>query len=457
MTSASATSVDVDVAVVGAGFAGLQAARDLEKQGFRVQVLEARDRVGGRSMAGTLNGRTIDVGGQWVGTGHEHLTALVAEAGTTLVPQYATGRKVMQIAGRTRTYAGLIPPVSPRALVEMQCALWRLRSLQKQVDPAAPWTAEHAAALDAETVASWQKRWLRSRGAQAIFDIGVRAVFCARPGQLSMLAFLNYLASNGSFDQLISAEGGAQAAVVQGGMHQLSVYLSTQLATPVMTACPVHAIDQDGDGVRVTHAHGQLRARRVIVAMAPSMARKIRMQPEPTARQRLGDRMPMGSVIKCLVAYERPFWRDKGLCGEFVSDTAPFSPVFDTSPADASCGMLVGFFDGPEALRWSGNPEGRRQAVIKALVDAFGPEATHPVDYVDHDWIADPWSEGCYVGLPVPGALSELGPMLTAPQGFVHWAGTESAPQWTGYIEGALLSGERAASDVAKALRGPSS
>lgn len=71
---------------------------------------------------------------------------------------------------------------------------------------------------------------------------------------------------------------------------------------------------------------------------------------------------------------------------------------------------------------------------------------------MDHDWIADPWSEGCYVGLPVPGALSELGPMLTGPHGSVHWAGTESAPQWTGYIEGALLSGALAARDVAACI-----
>lgn len=446
-------AASVDVAIIGAGFAGLTAARELERRGLSVQMLEARDRVGGRSRPGQLNGVTIDTGGQWVGMGHARLERLVREAGATLVPQYGKGRKVLQIAGVARTYTGLIPPVSPRALIEMQLALVALRRLQKKVDPARPWDSP-LAHLDNETLASWQKKWLRSRGAKAILDIGVRAVFCARPGQLSMLHFLTYLAANESFDYLVSAEGGAQAATVQGGMHQLTTHLARQLKTPVLLEAPVRRIEQGAAGVTVTHARGTLQARRVIVAMAPSMARKIAGDPVHTARDKLGERMPMGSVIKCLVAYDKPFWREKGLSGEFVSDTAPFSPVFDHSPADGSCGILVGFFDGPDAMRWSGNPDGRRRAVIESLVAAFGPEAATPADYIDHDWIADPWSEGCYVGLPAPGALTELGRSLRAPHGRVHWAGTETAAAWIGYIEGALLSGEAAAEEVALALQG---
>jgi monoamine oxidase len=443
----------IDVAIVGAGFAGLSAARELEKRGRRVQVLEARDRVGGRSRPGSLNGVTVDTGGQWVGVGHDRLERLVREAGATLVPQYGKGRKVLQIGAVTKTYTGLIPPVSPRALVEMQLALWALRHLQRKVDPARPWESV-VAHLDAETLSTWERRWLRSPGARAIFDIGVRAVFCARPGQLSMLHFLSYLAANRNFDYLVSAEGGAQAATVAGGMHRLTTWMAAQLATPVLLEAPVQRLVQSGSGITLTHARGELRARRAILAMAPSLARRIEGEPAHLARDKLGERMPMGSVIKCLVAYERPFWREKGLSGEFVSDCAPFSPVFDHSPADGSCGILVGFFDGPDAVRWSGNPDGRRRAVIESLVAAFGPEAAHPVDYVDHDWIADPWSEGCYVGLPAPGALTELGHALRAPHGRVHWAGTETATAWIGYIEGALLSGEAAAQEVALALQG---
>lgn len=441
-----------DVVVVGAGFAGLSAARALQAAGYRVEVLEARERVGGRSRPGQIAGRVVDTGGQWVGVGHTRLMELAQEAKLALRPQYAQGRKLLQLGGKLRTYRGRIPAASPRALIELQLAIWRLNALQKQVAPEAPWESR-LRSLDLQRVADWERRWLRSKDARALFDIALRAVFCARSDQLSMLHFLAFLNANGSFDQLIATEGGAQAFVVEGGMHQLAVYLAEQLRRPVRLEAPVRAIEQSEAGVVVRHAKGELRAKRVIVAMAPSMARTIRGEPASVERDALGARMPMGSVIKCLVAYARPFWRARGLSGEFVSDSAPFSPVFDASPADASLGILVGFIDGPEAVRWSGQPEARRRAVLDSLVAAFGPEAAHPLDYTDYDWIADPWSAGCYLGLPEPGALTELGPALRRPHGRVHWAGTETAEAWIGYIEGALRSGERAAREVVEALR----
>jgi monoamine oxidase len=441
----------VDVVVIGAGFAGLTAARELEAQGLRVQVIEARERVGGRSRPGKLNGRTIDTGGQWVGAGHERLTRLVHEAGAELVPQYGLGKKLVQIDGKTRGYSGLIPPVSPRALVEMQFALWRLASMQKKIDPTAPWQSK-LAHLDTQTVADWQRRWLRSSGAQALFDIGVRAIFCAKPGQLSMLHFLTYLKANRSFDYLASTEGGGQAATVKGGMHQLSVYLAKNLRQKILYNAPVLNLRQSAQGVVVTHAKGSVKAKRAVLAVAPSLARKISGDTMTTERARLGERMPMGSVIKCLIAYKRPFWREQGFTGEFVSNTAGFSPIFDASPADGSCGILVGFFDGPTAVRYSSDAAGRRREVIRSVVAAFGAEGKNPVDYVDHDWITDPYSEGCYVGLPAPGALTELGSSLSSAHGRVHYAGTETASEWIGYIEGAIESGERVAIEVWAAL-----
>jgi monoamine oxidase len=324
--------------------------------------------------------------------------------------------------------------------------------LQRHVDAGVRPSAR-ARALDLQSVAEWQRGRLRSVEARELFDIVVRAVFCASPEQLSLLHFLTVLRANGSFYELIDVEGGAQERVVQGGMHQLAVYLARQLQQPVLLDAPVLSIEQSPRDVAVRHAKGELHARRVVVAMAPPMARKIRMTPTCDARDRLGERMPMGSVIKCLAAYERPFWRSRGLSGEFVSDKAPLSPTFDASPADGSCGILVGFVSGPDAVRLSGNPDARRGEVVASLVTAFGPEAAHPVDYIDHDWIADPWSEGCYLGLPTPGTLTELGPALREAHGRVHWAGTETSEIWTGYIEGALCSGERVAREVMHAAR----
>ncbi|HEY1075693.1 MAG TPA: FAD-dependent oxidoreductase [Fontimonas sp.] len=442
-----------DVAVVGAGFAGLRAASLLRAAGRSVRLIEARDRVGGRSMPGVLNGRTLDLGGQWVGVRHDRLRALAAEAGAALLPQYVQGDKLLQTDDRIRRYSGLIPPVSPTTLVEMQLALSRLRSLQERVSLEAPWDSRDAEALDRMSVDAWQSRWLHSKGARALMDIAVRAVFCATPRQLSMLGFLHYLRANENFDAALSTDAGAQALTVDGGMHSLSRHLAASLGDVLQLNRPLQRIEQGTDDAQLHFADGTLRARRVIVAMSPQAAGRIACSPWMPAREQLAQRMPMGSVIKCLIAYRTPFWRAQGLTGEFVSTHAAFSPVFDVSPADGSHGALIGFFDGPDAVRWSAaTPEARKAEVIATLVRAYGADAAHYIDYVDYDWIADPYSRGCYTGLWTPGTMTEVGRALRAPVGRIHWAGTETAEAWCGYIEGALLSGERAAKEVGAAL-----
>jgi len=455
MFDSDSTVPSFDAVVIGAGFAGLRAAVDLQRAGLHTALLEARDRVGGRSRPGMLAGRVVDTGGQWVGHGHAQLTRLAADAGVPLLSQERPGAKLLQIGDRLHRYSGLIPPASPVALIEMQILLWRLRLMQRQVPPDAPWTATRAAQLDALTVADWQRRWLRSDRSRMLFDAAVRAVLCTEASNLSMLGFLHYLGSSGSFDALLAVRDGAQAQTVGGGMHALATHLAQQLMPGTLKlSTAVLAIEQRSNDVRIRLDGDRcLQARRVIVAMAPRMAGDIAMAPACAERSALAHGMPMGSVIKCVIAYARPFWRDAGLNGEFVGDRALLSPVFDASPADGSHGALVGFIDGANARHWSkATPEARRAAVLASLVGAFGPQAAAPIDYLDHDWITDPWSRGCYVGVPTPGILSRHGPALAAPSGRIHWAGTETAGRWCGYIEGALLSGARAASEVRTAL-----
>ena len=123
--------------------------------------------------------------------------------------------------------------------------------------------------------------------------------------------------------------------------------------------------------------------------------------------------------------------------------------MFDASPPTGEFGALVGFIDGAPARRWSAAAaDQRRAAVLGSLVRYFGDAARHPIGYVEHDWITDPWSRGCYVGLLTPGVLTELGPALRSPCDGIHWAGTETATEFCGYIEGALRAGQRAANEV---------
>jgi monoamine oxidase len=162
----------------------------------------------------------------------------------------------------------------------------------------------------------------------------------------------------------------------------------------------------------------------------------------------------MGSVVKCVAAYPRAFWRERGYSGEVVSDAGPVALCYDDSSASGDHPALVGFVLAQGARAWAGDPgEGRKRAVLDCFVRFFGPEAASPVDYVDLDWAHEPWSGGCYVGLMPPGLLSAAGEGLRAPAGRVHWAGTETATEHCGYLDGAIEAGERAANEVAERWR----
>ena len=196
-------------------------------------------------------------------------------------------------------------------------------------------------------------------------------------------------------------------------------------------------------------------AERVIVAMSPRDASGIEWSPPlPTKRQRLMRDMPMGSAIKIISIYANPFWRKQGLSGEMVTDTGPLRMTFDVTPPAsdgkaAKTGALVGFILGNEAREWSDRPAAERQvAVLKQLSQYFGDQALAPVDYIEKDWCADEWTSGCYVGLMPAGMMSQFGSELRAPCGRIHWAGTETATEWSGYFDGAIQAGERAAAEV---------
>lgn len=448
--------INVDVVVVGAGFAGLNAAARIVAAGRSVCVVEARDRVGGRTKPGTLAGHVVDLGGQWVGPDHRRLIALAARHHIPLEPQFEAGGKLIDYRGRVRRYEGLIPALPILALLETDRAMKRIERMAAAITVSAPWAAAGADALDRITVASWLDRNLRTRGAKAMMDIAVRAVFSAEPSEISMLFLLTYLRASGGLEPLISVRGGAQQDRVKGGLHQLSERLADEVGRGrLRLSSPVSNIEQDGEGVTVQVAGGEaLRCRRAILAVPLALLARIGARPAwPALKSGLAQRSPMGSVIKCHVAYATPFWRARGLSGEAVSDAALFSPVFDGTPEGAGHGVLTGFLEGDAARAFTGKSvEERRRAVVASLTRLFGPEAGQPIDYADNDWLEEEWSGGCYAGLMAPATLTSYGPALRPPAGRVHFAGTETALEATGYVEGALESGERAATEALAAL-----
>lgn len=444
------------VIVVGGGLAGLTAARELAKAGVGIVVLEARHRVGGRTYTVTTSdGTPLDLGGQWIGPTQRRLAALAQELGLTTFKTYDTGKNVQLRRGVRSEYAGAIPTGDRVLAADAMEALLTLTTMSSQVPLEAPWTAPDAAEWDAQTMETWMRANIPSEDARHLVTLAVEAVFSAEPGELSLLHVLFYIHSAGGLMDLIGVTGGAQEGRFHAGAQAISDRMAAALGERVILDAPAHTISQDKGGVRVESDAGVWAARRVIVAIPPALAGRIRYRPAlPGHRDQLTQRVPMGNTFKVHAIYDRPFWREAGLTGQATSDAGALRLTFDNSPESGTPGILMGFVEGGD--RWKGwalkSPEERRAAVIADLVRLFGEQAGNPMEYVEHSWAEEEYSRGCYVGNFPPGVLTTYGEALRAPIGRIHWAGTETATVWNGYMDGAVQSGERAAAEALAAL-----
>lgn len=445
----------VDVVVVGAGLAGLNAARKLQARGLRVTVLEARDRVGGRTWTVQLEGSPFDAGGQWTGPGHRRMMALVDELGLRTESTFHTGRKVLELEGQASTYSGTIPRISIWKLLRMQMAVWRIEWVCRKVPLDAPWDAAAAAEWDGISVRDFLDRHVHDPEVIALTNAAVRVIFGADVDDLSLLHFLHYLHSGGGLQKLIETHGGNQDRSVVGGAQGLSEGMARGLSD-LRLSSPVRGVTQDPEGVTVHTADGDLRARRLVMAIPLPLVGGIPFDPPlPAERLALQEKARMGHTVKIQVLYRQAFWRDGGFTGEAVCTQGPIDVVFDGGVAQGHPALLV-FVTGRPARGWSDqDPQRRRQVILEALQRWFGPQAADPVLFHETDWSGQPYSGGAPVVLFGQGALSVHGRALRAPVGRIHWAGTETALECTGFMEGALESGERVADEVAAALAQP--
>ena len=444
-----------DVVVVGAGLAGLAAARRLTAQGIDCVVLETRDRVGGRTLNHPIGDeKVVEVGGQWVGPTQTRVLELMRELGLESFPTYSQGEHVIESEGELTRYTGTIPKLSKHVLADFGQAQWKLDRMAKKVPAEAPWTAPKAKEWDSQTLWSWMRRNVYTRGGREGLSLGVEAVWAAQPEDLSLLHVLFYIASAGGLDALWDTEGGAQDARVVGGSQLISIRMAEELGDRVVLGAPVRRIAYEGDRVTVQSDDLEVDARRVIVAMPPTLTCRIAYEPPmPALRDQLTQRIPQGAVIKCMAIYDRPFWRERGLTGQATSIDGPVKLTFDNSPPDGAPGVLLGFLEGNQARELGAWDSGRRRAaVIDCFARLFGPEAATPVDYVDKSWADEEWTRGCYGCYMPPGAWTAYGPQLREPVGPIHWAGAETATVWSGYMDGAVRSGDSAAEAVSASL-----
>ncbi|KNC55749.1 amine oxidase B [Thecamonas trahens ATCC 50062] len=415
-----------------------------------------------------LLGAKFDSGAAYIGPRHVHarLWELVDEFGleTWAVPVDGLNVLVRSAAdGGILTYSGTIPGLSWLALLDLNHALRWLTENCVKVPLDMPHRAPRAAEWDAVTVQAWMDRTMWSASAKALLASAVRAVLFVEPAQISLLFWLAYCHHGQGPIMLAETRGGAQESKITAGMTAVATSIAEAIGPHAFhLGDPVLSIAQDDDGGSVVCASGTVvNARAVVVAMGPSLAGRLSYDPPlPPRKTLITQSMPMGAIIKCVMWYPTPFWRLRGFSGMVVNSdvsAGPISVAFDDSLPGTDAAALVGFISASAAIEWGQmSRKQRAQAVAAQYAFIFGREAgtPSPIAYAEHDWLEARWSWGGPTGAAPPGVLTTASGELATRHGCVHFAGTETACEWQGYVEGALEAGYRVASEVAATLGG---
>lgn len=458
-----------DAVIVGGGLSGLAAAKELAENDKSFVVLEARDRVGGRVYNKPLKHQkgVVEVGAEFIGPTQDAVIALAKELGLELFKTYNDGNNVLWENGKRKTFKangllGAIPPEDVVTLAQLGTLQLKVDQMAKEIIKQPPWEYKKAAELDSKSVEQWIDEQKVTKAARSIITLSISEIFSASLSDLSMLYALYYIGAGGSkgnpgtFERMTQTKDGAQMYRMEGGTGLLPEKLADKIGMKhIKLGSPVASIRKssnrkDTQYTVKTRGGEEYTAKHVIIAMSPPMADKIHFSPAlPHDRQQIQKRMKMGSLGKSIAIYDKPFWRKKGLTGQTLSDNFTSRATFDSTPKDESFAALLGFIQDEQMTELDSKSEKEvSDAAGEAFVHYFGKHARNTTEWVIMRWDNEEFSGGGPTANAPVNVLSKYGKALREPVGNLHWAGTESADHWIGYMDGALRAGKRAASEV---------
>ncbi len=447
----------VSVAIIGGGFSGIAAAKKLHQAGVSFLVLEARERLGGRVYTKQFEqGYYLDFGGQWIGPTQDRMYELCKEHGLTYFETYNQGKNILDLGTKLKTYRGTIPKLDLFSLLNLDWLIRKLEKLARQIDPKAPWSHPKAAEFDSQNLDHFLQANSKTKACYQVIRLGCETIFACDPHEISLLHALFYIRSGTSLECLINVKGGAQQDRIKGGMQTLVEAMAKPFLNQILFQSPVQQIHYSENGVKILGEGFSISASKVILAVPPPLLAQIEFSPAlPEAKTNLLQNYPMGRVAKCFMIYDKPFWRELGYSGQSVSDNkTPFQAFYDCSPAGAEKGILMGFVVGSRADRFFAKTKAaRKEEMTAVLTRYFGEKAKEALAYEEFTMTDETWSKGCYAGLMKVDAWTTFQDSYRQSIPPFYFAGTEAATRWHGYIEGAVLAGESAASEIINSLR----
>jgi len=479
LASTGSADEQVDVAVLGAGYAGLTSARRLVQQGYSVQVLEALNRSGGRTFNHYFDHypeAVVELGGQWIGNAsvqgyaykliHEELGFELFDGAYT--PDNGELSLFYTFAGKKEfkdLWPGAVDKL-PKA-VQQQCIVtWsRLDELAKSINLTKPWEAVNAEQWDSMTFESWIQQQVVAEEGRQVFRILCTTLIAQEAKEVSFLHILFYIRAAGGLTNLVVGE--QQYRVVKGTQAP-PMLMAEQLGKQVSFSDPVTTVSQTGSGdfpVTLTTASGRtVHAKYAILTGPPTILHSLKYEPLlPYDKSQLFQRLPMGNSIKMMAIYNTPFWRAMNLSGTVIATTMKetgggqtlFSNCFDNTPHVGRPGVLLCFAEGQAAFSMlTLTHQQRIENMTDFLSYSFGTKAkTDLLDLLDYTWAEQPFSGGAYAGYFPPGVWTQMGDALRRPHGRVFFAGADYAEEGFGYINGAIESAERAVSQIVQLMR----